>query len=118
MAKDEGYVESLVGRRRPTPDVQSSNFAVREGAYRAAINMPIQGTAADLTKLAMVRVVKQLPEGARLIMQVHDSLLVECDESQAAEVGKILKEIMEAVYPNLGVKLKVDVSTGKNWGEL
>lgn len=118
QAKDEGYVESLVGRRRPTPDVQSSNFAVREGAFRAAINMPVQGTAADLTKLAMVRVVKQLPEGAQLIMQVHDSLLIECETAQAEEVSKILKETMEAVYPKLGVKLKVDVSTGQNWGEL
>lgn len=118
QAKDEGYVESLVGRRRPTPDVLSSNFAVREGAYRAAINMPVQGTAADLTKLAMVRVVKLLPNGAELIMQVHDSLLVECKKEQADEVGTILKETMEAIYPKLGVKLKVDVSTGQNWGEL
>ncbi len=116
-AEEQGYVETLLGRRRPTPDVKSSNFAVREAAFRAAINMPVQGTAADLTKLAMTAISKKLGEGMHQLLQIHDSILVECHEDQATGVEKILKETMESVY-ELPVKLKVDVSTGKNWGEL
>ncbi len=117
-AKTKGFVETLLGRRRPTPDAQSSNHMVRETALRQAINMPIQGTAADLTKLAMVEVHKLLPEGAKMLLQIHDSIMIECKEDDAESVGKILKETMENVYPNLGVKLKVDIAAGKNWGEL
>ncbi len=118
MALKKGYVETVMGRRRPPPDVKSSNFMVREGAYRQAVNMPIQGSAADLTKLAMVRVQEQLPASAHMLLQIHDSILVECAEKDAEAVGKMMKEVMEAVYPDLGVKLKVDVETGQNWGEL
>jgi len=118
QAKNKGFVESLLGRRRPTPDAQSSNHMVRETALRQAVNMPLQGTAADLTKLAMVRVNEKLPEGAKMLLQIHDSIMVECKKSDAEKVGKILKETMESVYPKLGVKLKVDISEGKNWGEL
>ena len=118
QAKDEGYVETYFGRRRPTPDVKSPNFVIREAAKRAAENMPIQGTEADLMKRAMIEVDKVLPEGAELIMQVHDSLIIECDENQASEVSEILKEKMEAVAPELKIKLAVDISIGKNWGEL
>ncbi len=117
QAKKKGYVETLLGRRRPTPDVNSTNFMVREGAYRQAMNMPMQGTAADLTKLAMVKVNEKLPEGAKMLLQIHDSIMVEVPENRADEVGKILKDTMEDVY-KLPVKLKVDVNTGKNWGEL
>ncbi|MDQ3123616.1 MAG: DNA polymerase, partial [bacterium] len=116
-ALKKGYVETLLGRRRPTPDVKSSNFMVREGAYRQAINMPIQGTAADLTKLAMVRVQEKLPEGSNMLLQIHDSILIEVPEKDADKVGKILVEVMENVY-ELPVKLKADISVGKNWGEL
>lgn len=118
MAKNKGYVETVMGRRRPTPDVQSSNFMVREGAYRAAINMPIQGSAADLTKMAMSAIEPKLPKGAFQIMQIHDSIMVECKEKDAKKIGKMMKETMESIKPDLGVKLKVDVSIGKNWGEL
>ncbi len=144
QALKKGYVETLLGRRRPTPDVRSSNFMVREGAYRQAVNMPIQGTAADLTKLAMVKIEAKLqswiedrglkieektrpqspipnPQSAgvpRQLLQIHDSILVECAEQDAEAVGKLMKETMEAVYPELGVKLKVDVDSGKNWGEI
>ncbi|MEI7682875.1 MAG: DNA polymerase I [Candidatus Saccharibacteria bacterium] len=117
-AKDDGYVETLLGRRRPTPDAHSSNFAVREAAYRAAVNMPVQGTAADLMKLAMVAVDKQLePLGAKQLLQIHDSILVECPEAEAERVAEVLKQTMESIY-ELPVILKVDVTTGKNWGEL
>ena len=80
--------------------------------------MPIQGTEADLMKRAMIKVDKALPKGAELIMQVHDSLIVECDKNKASEVSKILKTEMESVAPELKVKLAVEVTTGKNWGEL
>lgn len=117
-ARHAGYVETLFGRRRPTPDVLSSNFIVRTGAERAAQNMPIQGTEADLMKRAMIRVNEVLPEGANMTMQVHDSLIVECNEGMEGEVGEILKREMEGVAPELDVKLAVDVTVGKNWGEL
>ncbi len=118
QAREEGYVETFYGRRRPTPDVKSSNFIIRQAAERAAANMPIQGTEADLIKRAMIRVDAKLPKGADLIMQVHDSLIIECDESQTDEVSKLLKAEMEAVAPELKIKLAVDVSVGQNWGEL
>lgn len=118
QAREKGYVETFFGRRRPTPDVKSSNFLVRAAAERAAQNMPIQGTEADLMKRAMVEVDKKLPKGAELIMQVHDSLIVECDEALQDEVQKVLKETMEGVAPELKIKLAVDVTVGHNWGEL
>jgi DNA polymerase-1 len=117
-AKTEGYVETYFGRRRPTPDVNSSNFMVREGAKRAAANMPIQGTEADLMKLAMLKVDERLGDLGEQILQVHDSILVECPEENAEKVAELLKDTMENICPELEVKLKVDVSIGKNWGEL
>ncbi len=117
-AREEGFVETFYGRRRPTPDVKSSNFLVRQAAERAAMNMPIQGTEADLMKRAMIDVSKLLPKSADLVMQVHDSLIIECDENDAENVANILQTAMESVAPELGIKLAVDVSIGKNWGEL
>lgn len=113
-----GYVETFFGRRRPTPDLAAPNFLIRAAAERAAANMPIQGTEADLVKLAMIEVDKALPEDAKLVLQIHDSLMVECDENQAKKVAKILKEKMENIAPNFKVKLAVDVKIAKNWGEL
>lgn len=118
QAREQGYVETYYGRRRPTPDVKSTNFLVRQAAERAAQNMPIQGTEADLMKRAMINVDKALPRGAELVMQVHDSLIVECDKDVAEEVSEILQKEMESVAPELDVKLAVEVSVGKNWGEL
>ena len=118
QAREKGYVETLFGRRRPTPDVKSSNFLVRAAAERAAQNMPIQGTEADLMKRAMIKVNQVLPKGADLVMQVHDSLIVECDEGLKDEVSKVLQETMEAVAPELDIKLAVEVTVGQNWGEL
>jgi DNA polymerase-1 len=119
-ARQDGYVETLFGRRRPMPDIKSSNFMVRSGAERAAINMPIQGTEADLMKMAMVEVDKLLREqhnDCNMLLQVHDSILVECPEPVATRVGDLLKDTMENVY-KLPVRLDVDVTIGKNWGEL
>ena len=118
QARKEGFVETFYGRRRPTPDVKSSNFVIRQAAERAAENMPIQGTEADLTKRAMIKVDAKLPKEAELIMQVHDSLIVECDEKIADDVAKILKTEMESVAPELKIKLAVEVTIGYNWGEL
>ncbi|MFV0485236.1 MAG: DNA polymerase [Candidatus Saccharimonadales bacterium] len=118
QAREDGFVETIFGRRRPTPDVQSPNYLIRAAAERAAANMPIQGTEADLMKLAMIRLDKALPAEAELLLQVHDSLIIECPEDQKDEVGKILQETMEKVAPELPVKLAVDVKIGHNWGEL
>lgn len=138
QALDQGFVETIIGRRRPTPDVKSSNFAVREAALRAAINHPMQGSAADLMKMAMVEVQKHFDQetgnrkqetdkklspksyvlSPQILLQIHDSLLVECRKDNAKKVGDLLKNVMENIYPKLPVKLKVDISTGKNWGEL
>ena len=116
-ALQNGYVETMFGRRRPTPDLKSSNFVVREAAKRAAANMPIQGTEADLMKMAMLAVEKKLDGLGEQILQIHDSILVETPEKNAPAVAKVLKETMETIY-TLPVHLKVDVSTGHNWGEL
>ncbi|HEV2412450.1 MAG TPA: DNA polymerase, partial [Candidatus Saccharimonadales bacterium] len=116
-ALKEGYVETFFGRRRPTPDLKSSNFAVREAAKRAAMNMPIQGTEADLMKMAMLKVEDRLDGIGQQILQIHDSILVECAKKDAAKVSKILKETMESIHP-LPVHLVADVSTGANWAEL
>lgn len=116
-AKTEGYVETYFGRRRPTPDVLSSNFIVRAGAERAAANMPIQGTEADLMKMAMLKVEESLDGRGEQVLQIHDSILVECPADKADEVSELLRTTMETIYPDLGIKLKVDVSSGANWGE-
>lgn len=118
QAEGQGYVETLLGRRRPTPDVKSPNFAVREAAYRAAVNMPLQGSAADITKLAMVAVYEELDNDCKLLLQIHDSILLEAPKAKAEAVAKQAKEIMESVYTDLPIKLKADVSIGTNWGEL
>lgn len=116
-AQKDGYVETLFGRRRPTPDLGSSNFAVREAAKRAAMNMPIQGTEADLMKMAMLAVERKLTGKGQQLLQIHDSILVECPKIHAHDVAGILRDTMEAIHP-LPVRLKVDVTTGNNWGEL
>lgn len=118
QAKEQGFVETYFGRRRPTPDVKSTNFVVRMAAERAAENMPIQGTEADLMKRAMIRVSERLPKGAELILQIHDSLIVECDDGLIVEVKELMREVMEEVAPELMVKLAVEVEVGQNWGEL
>ena len=116
--RSKGYVETLYGRWRPTPDLAAKNYLVRSAAERAAANMPIQGTEADLMKKAMIAVQAALPPDAKLVLQIHDSLMVECPTAQASTIAKLLKTKMEAVAPDLPVKLAVDVSTGHDWGVL
>ncbi len=117
QAEKDGYVETLLGRRRPTPDVHSSNFVVREAAYRAAINHPMQGSAADIMKLAMINVAAKLDNDCKMLLQIHDSLILEVPKAKAEACGKMVKQTMEDAY-DLKAKLKADISTGQNWGEL
>ena len=118
FARVSGYVETYFGRRRPTPDVLSSNFMVRAAAERAAANMPIQGTEADLMKLAMIAVQEKIEGLGNQILQIHDSILIECPTENAEKIADILRDTMTNIAPQIPVKLKVDISIGKNWGEL
>ena len=116
-AKDKGYVETLFGRRRALPELASSNFQVRASGERMARNTPIQGTAADIIKLAMVHVWQRLRDEklqARLLLQVHDELIVEAPDAEIDEVKRILKEEMENVV-HYSVPLTTEVGTGKTW---
>lgn len=119
QAENEGFVETFYGRRRPTPDVKSPNFMVREAAKRAAANMPIQGTEADLMKRAMLKIDEKITKAGlgEQILQIHDSILIEAPEQNAEEIAKILKTEMENIAPELKIPLKVDVKTGKSWAE-
>jgi DNA polymerase-1 len=116
QARTSGYVETFFGRRRPTPDITSSNFMIRESAKRAAVNMPIQGTEADLMKLAMIKMDKELTNLGDQVLQIHDSILVECPKGNADQVSSLLKQTMESIAPELKIKLDVDVTVGENWG--
>ncbi|MDO4774002.1 MAG: DNA polymerase I [Candidatus Saccharibacteria bacterium] len=118
QAKEQGFVATYFGRRRPTPDVNSSNFMVRSAAERAAMNMPIQGTEADLMKLAMIRLEEKLAGLAEPVLQVHDSILVECAPEDAEQVGEIMRQEMEGICPELNIRLQVDVHSGNHWGEV
>lgn len=117
---ERGYVETLLGRRRYIPDITSPNNSVRGAAERMAINMPIQGTAADIMKLAMVRVRDRLRRDgrrARVVLQVHDELVLEAPRAELEGVAAALRGEMEAAY-ELAVPLVVDVSVGENWDEM
>lgn len=118
-AKERGYVETLFGRRRPVPELKASNFNTRSFGERVARNMPIQGTAADIIKLAMVNVRRRLrAEGleARLILQVHDELIAECPEREAERVAALLEEEMERAV-TLSVPLTAEAHIGHSWAE-
>ena len=118
-AHEQGYVETLMHRRRELPELKSSNFNMRSFGERVALNMPIQGTAADIMKLAMVRVERRLArEGlaAQLIMQVHDELIVECPEEEKEKVEHLLAEEMSGVV-QLSVPLPAEAHSGKTWLE-
>ena len=115
--REKGYVTTLMGRRRYLPEIHSSNFNVRSFGERCAMNSPIQGTAADIIKLAMVRVhdaFRREGLSARLVLQVHDELMVEAPEAEVPRVQELLRECMENVI-TLAVPLKTDLSVGRNW---
>ena len=116
-AREIGYTKTMYGRRRYIPELKASNFNVRSGAERIALNTPIQGTAADLIKLAMIRVDRALEENypqAKLILQVHDELIVECPEEMAPQVAELVSREMEQVA-TLAVPLMAEAKWGKSW---
>lgn len=118
-AKEQGYVSTLMGRRRWLPELKSSNFNTRSFGERVALNMPIQGTAADIMKLAMIRVdsaIRAKGLKAKLILQVHDELIVECPDEETEEVKQLLTREMEGVV-SYSVPLRADSVAGKSWGD-
>ena len=119
IVKEKGYVETAFKRRRYVPEIKSNNYIVRQFGIRAAMNMPIQGTAADIIKMAMINVYNEMKKQnlkSKLILQVHDELLIETCEEEKEVVKNILKNCMENVI-NLSVPLKADINEGKNWSE-
>ncbi|NLU44906.1 MAG: DNA polymerase I, partial [Acholeplasmataceae bacterium] len=118
-AREQGYVETLFGRRRYLPDIKQSNFNLRSFAERTAINTPIQGTAADIIKIAMLKVAEALANArvkSRVLLQVHDELVLEVTNDEKEEVAGLLKTTMENAV-KLSVPLVADVATGKTWAQ-
>ena len=119
QAKEDGYVTTLFGRRRWVPELKSSNFNTRSFGERVALNAPIQGTAADIIKLAMIRVYHRLKQEGltgKLVLQVHDELIVECPEEETSRVCALVEEEMEAVC-RLSVTLLAETAAGKSWAD-
>ncbi|WP_333661592.1 DNA polymerase I [Acinetobacter sp.] len=115
VALEQGFVETILGRRLYTPDIDARNMMVRKAAERAAINAPLQGSAADIIKIAMIEVDKILPKDqAKLLLQVHDELVFEVDEAIAAELSKQIADVMQSVV-QISVPLVVEVGQGLNW---
>ena len=117
QARKDGYVATLMNRRRYLPEITSTNGGVRKFAERTAINAPVQGTAADLIKIAMLRIGPALAKAgleSRMIMQVHDELVFEGPEGEMEQLGNLVREVMESVA-ELSVPLKVDAGWGDNW---
>lgn len=117
FANEHGYVKTITGRRRPIPDIRASNFNIRAFAERTAINTPIQGSAADLIKLAMIAFQKKKEEQklkTRMILQVHDELVFEAPDNEVEKATRLIQEVMESAV-TLSVPLKVEVGTGNNW---
>jgi DNA polymerase-1 len=118
-ARSNGYVSTLLKRRRYLPNINSENGNLRGEAERAAINTPIQGTAADLIKMAMINIARRLKKehfGTKMLLQVHDELVFEVPERELTPASKLIRKEMEGVYP-LNIPIKVDISWGKNWEE-
>ena len=118
-AKERGYAVTICNRRRALPELASGNYVTRSFGERVAMNMPIQGSAADVIKIAMVRVHKALKDGgygAKLVLQVHDELIIDAPRSEADEVYKLLERIMSDVA-SMKVRLEVDVKEGESWYE-
>ena len=118
-AKEKGYVKTLFNRKRNIPELNNTVYTIRQSGERIALNTPIQGTAADIIKLAMVKVYKAFEENhlkSKMIIQIHDELIIDTYKDELEKVQKILKEVMENVY-KLNVPLKVDIHYGKNWAE-
>jgi len=120
QARDAGYVKTLLGRQRSIPEINSANRHVREAAERMAINMPVQGTSADIIKVAMVKLFREMGKRqlkSKMLLQVHDELLFEVPEAELEEMNRLVPEIMSTAL-ELNVPLKVDIHSGRNWEEL
>ncbi len=120
-ARENGYVETVLGRRRYLPEITASNQGVRAAAERMAINMPVQGTAAEIIKLAMLRVQERLDEAnmrTLMLLQIHDELLFEAPAAEQDALTAIVSEVMPAVMPILDVPLAVDIKSGPSWGAM
>ncbi|MFC1900390.1 DNA polymerase I [Chloroflexota bacterium] len=120
QARDTGYVQTLLGRRRSIPEINSTNRQVRESAERMAINMPVQGTSADIIKVAMIKLYDEMGKRgleSKMLLQVHDELLFEVPEAESEEMSRLVPEIMSGAL-ELSIPLKVDVNSGKNWAKL
>ncbi|MDD7543584.1 MAG: DNA polymerase, partial [Peptoniphilaceae bacterium] len=118
-AHEQGYVETAFGRRRNIPELKSRNYSIRSFGERVALNTPIQGTAADVIKMAMLQVDHALREThsrARLVLQVHDELILEAPEDEAEEIGELVVQIMQSIG-NFAVPLIADMKIGKSWFE-
>ncbi|MEK7534971.1 MAG: DNA polymerase I [Patescibacteria group bacterium] len=116
-ARETGYAETLFGRRRYLPDIHSPNMMLRSAAERIAVNMPCQGTVADLMKYSMVQVAPKLPEGVTMLLQIHDELLFEVEKGLEEKVATVVKEVMSSVA-ELKVPMIIDIKTGSNWADL
>ena len=120
QARQEGYVQTILGRRRSIPEINSSNRQVREAAERMAINMPVQGTSADIIKVAMINLDREIAKRklkSKMTLQVHDELIFEVPKTEREEMRQLASELMSAAL-ELSVPLKVDIKTGQNWGEM
>jgi DNA polymerase-1 len=118
-AEEKGYTETIYGRKRPVPELRSENFNLREAAKRVAINTPIQGAAADLIKLAMIRAEKELTRAgfrSGLLLSVHDELLFEIEENRVDEARLLVKDAMEKAG-KFDVPIEVTIGIGQDWGE-
>ena len=116
-AKEKGYVHTLFNRKRNIPELSNTVYTIRQSGERIALNTPIQGTSADIIKLAMVKVFKSLKENnlkSKMILQVHDELIFDVYEDELEKLTNIVKDVMENVY-KLEVPLKVDINYGQNW---
>jgi DNA polymerase-1 len=119
-ARRDGYVETLLGRRRYIPDINSANRQVREAAERMAINMPVQGTSADIIKVAMINLCREMEKrhlASKMLLQVHDELVFEVPDEEMDFMRQLVSDIMDSAVA-LTVPVKVDTKSGKNWGEM
>ena len=120
QCQSSGYIETLLGRRRYLPEINSRNFHLRSQAERAAINMPIQGTAADIIKVAMINIDQQLTKlqmKSKMILQVHDELIFEVPKKELQEMESLVGELMPSAI-SLEVPLEIEMKTGSDWGNL
>jgi DNA polymerase-1 len=120
QAHKMGYVQTILGRKRMIPEINAANRMVREAAERMAINMPVQGTSADIIKKAMINLHREMLQRklqSKMLLQVHDELVFEVPENEMAGMRKLVPEMMVNAI-QLSIPLKVDIKTGRNWGEM